>query len=233
MAFQSAPNSRREVESGGAGIDLKSLQSWPSAPGHSHLRDRKITFKNADVSLTLMIMVKRLSPHSPPRLQVLFFASTVLVILAALFLQACGGSGGSGGGGGGGGGGNPPPAPTGLTATAGNQQVSLSWSASTGATSYNVKRGTVNGGPYTTASSPTTTSYSDTGLTNGTAYYYVVTAVNANGESGNSNQASATPASAGTPYGNGECADQSTSHQPLRLRRSLSAGCGAHHRQRS
>ncbi len=146
-----------------------------------------------------MIMVKRLSPHSPPRLQVLFFASTVLVILAALFLQACGGSGGSGGGGGGGGGGNPPPAPTGLTATAGNQQVSLSWSASTGATSYNVKRGTVNGGPYTTASSPTTTSYSDTGLTNGTAYYYVVTAVNANGESGNSNQASATPASAGTP----------------------------------
>ncbi|MFZ1159726.1 MAG: glycoside hydrolase family 44 protein [Candidatus Sulfotelmatobacter sp.] len=144
-------------------------------------------------------MVKRLSPHSPPRLQVLFFASTVLVILAALFLQACGGSGGSGGGGGGGGGGNPPPAPTGLTATAGNQQVSLSWSASTGATSYNVKRGTVNGGPYTTASSPTTTSYSDTGLTNGTAYYYVVTAVNANGESGNSNQASATPASAGTP----------------------------------
>jgi hypothetical protein len=77
--------------------------------------------------------------------------------------------------------------------------VSLSWSASSGATSYNVMRATANGGPYTTISSPTTTSYSDTGLTNGTTYYYVVTAANANGASGNSNQASATPAAAGTP----------------------------------
>jgi fibronectin type 3 domain-containing protein len=77
--------------------------------------------------------------------------------------------------------------------------VSLSWSASSGATSYNVMRGTANGGPYTTISSPTTTSYSDTGLTNATTYYYVVTAANANGASGDSNQASATPAAAGTP----------------------------------
>ena len=37
----------------------------------------------------------------------------------------------------------------GLTATAGNGQVALSWTASTGATSYNVKRATVSGGPYT------------------------------------------------------------------------------------
>ena len=133
-----------------------------------------------------------------PRVQVFSFASSVLVVLAALFLQACGSSGSSGGGGGGGGG-NPPPAPTGLTATAGNAQVSLSWSASSGATSYNVMRATANGGPYTTISSPTTTSYSDTGLTNGTTYYYVVTAANVNGASGNSNQASATPAAAGTP----------------------------------
>ncbi len=77
--------------------------------------------------------------------------------------------------------------------------MSLSWSASSGATSYNVMRATANGGPYTTISSPTTTSYSDTGLTNGTTYYYVVTAANVNGASGNSNQASATPAAAGTP----------------------------------
>ena len=133
-----------------------------------------------------------------PRVQVFSFASSVLVVLAALFLQACGSSGSSGGGGGGGGG-NPPPAPTGLIATAGNAQVNLSWSASSGATSYNVMRATANGGPYTTISSPTTTSYSDTGLTNGTTYYYVVTAANVNGASGNSNQASATPAAAGTP----------------------------------
>jgi fibronectin type 3 domain-containing protein len=86
-----------------------------------------------------------------------------------------------------------PAAPTGLTATPGNAQVALSWTASTGATSYNVKRATVSGGPYTTVASPTTTTFTNTGLTNGTAYYYVVTARNAGGESGNSNQASATP----------------------------------------
>src|SRR5262249_15744082 len=53
-------------------------------------------------------------------------------------------------------------------------------------------------GPYTTVASPTTNSYTDTGLTNGTTYYYVVTAVNGAGESGNSNEANATPAAADT-----------------------------------
>ncbi len=66
----------------------------------------------------------------------------------------------------------PPPAPTGLVATAGNAQVSLSWTASSGATSYNVKRATVTGGPYTTIASPTTTSHTDTTVVNGTTYYY-------------------------------------------------------------
>lgn len=87
-----------------------------------------------------------------------------------------------------------PPVPTGLQATAGNAQVSLSWSASSGASSYNVKRATTSGGPYTTVNSPTTTGYTDTGLTNGTTYYYVVSAVNSVGESANSSQVSATPA---------------------------------------
>jgi fibronectin type 3 domain-containing protein len=89
-----------------------------------------------------------------------------------------------------------PPAPTGLSATAGNAQVALTWNASSGATSYNVKRATVSGGPYTTIASPTGTSYTDTTAVNGTTYYYVVTAVNAAGESGNSNEASATPQAA-------------------------------------
>ncbi len=44
---------------------------------------------------------------------------------------------------------NPPAAPTNLAATAGNGQVGLSWSASSGATSYNVQRWSTNGGPYT------------------------------------------------------------------------------------
>jgi len=87
----------------------------------------------------------------------------------------------------------PPTAPTNLVATAGNAQVGLTWSASGGATSYNVKRATVSGGPYTTVGSTSSTSFTNTGLTNGTTYFYVVTATNSFGESGNSNQASATP----------------------------------------
>ena len=90
----------------------------------------------------------------------------------------------------------PPPAPTGLSATAGNAQVSLAWNASTGATSYHVKRSTTNGSGYAQIAAPTATNFADSGLTNGTTYYYVVTAVNTAGESGNSNQASATPANA-------------------------------------
>jgi hypothetical protein len=86
-----------------------------------------------------------------------------------------------------------PGAPTGLAATAGNASVSLTWNASTGATSYNVMRSTTSGSGYATVNSPTGTSYTDTGLTNNTTYYYVVTAANSAGTSGNSNQVSATP----------------------------------------
>ena len=90
--------------------------------------------------------------------------------------------------------GNVPPAPTGLAATATNAQVALSWSAAAGATSYNVKRSTTNGGPYSNvATNVTATSFTNTGLTNGTTYYYVVTAVNASGESPVSTQAQGTP----------------------------------------
>jgi fibronectin type 3 domain-containing protein len=88
-----------------------------------------------------------------------------------------------------------PPAPTGLTATAGNAQVSLSWTASTGATSYNIYRSTASGGegstPYMTGVA--TTSFTDSGLTNGTTYYYEVSAVNAGGQSPVSSEVSATP----------------------------------------
>ena len=87
----------------------------------------------------------------------------------------------------------PPPAPTGLTATAGNGQVALAWSASAGATNYQVKSATVSGGPYSVITTTTSTSYTNTGLTNGTTYYYVVSAVNGGGESTNSAQVSATP----------------------------------------
>src|SRR5262249_21780059 len=52
----------------------------------------------------------------------------------------------------------PPASPTGLTATSGNTQVVLNWSASSGATSYNVKRATVSGGPYGAVGSSTSAS---------------------------------------------------------------------------
>ena len=89
------------------------------------------------------------------------------------------------------------PVPAGLSAVAGNAQVVLNWSAASCATSYNVKRATVSGGAYTTiAASIISTSYTDTGLTNGDTYYYVVSAVNTAGESALSPEASATPVSA-------------------------------------
>ncbi|HEV2721210.1 MAG TPA: fibronectin type III domain-containing protein, partial [Thermoanaerobaculia bacterium] len=99
----------------------------------------------------------------------------------------------------------PPNAPTGLAATAGNAQVALSWTASSGATSYNVKRATVSGGPYTTiATAVPTNSYTDTTAANGTTYFYVVSAVNSGGESANSSEVSATPVAPSTsPSGSG------------------------------
>ena len=90
-----------------------------------------------------------------------------------------------------------PPAPTNLTATAGTQQVSLGWIASSGATSYNVKFAIASGGPYQAVATVTSPGYTHLGLASGITHYYVVTAVNSGGESDNSNQASATPAAGG------------------------------------
>ena len=88
---------------------------------------------------------------------------------------------------------SPPPAPTGLAAAVGNGTVTLSWNAAAGATGYSVKRSSVSGGPYTVIASTATTIYTDSGLTNGTTYYYVVSATNSAGSSGNSSEVSATP----------------------------------------
>jgi cellulose 1,4-beta-cellobiosidase len=83
-----------------------------------------------------------------------------------------------------------PPALTGLKASSNTAQVSLAWTASTGATSYNIKRSLTSGGPYTTVGAALgSNNYNDTAVVNGASYYYVVTSVNANGESLPSNQA--------------------------------------------
>jgi len=91
---------------------------------------------------------------------------------------------------------SPPSAPTGLAAAVGNGAVYLTWQAAGGATSYTVSRGTVSGGPYPkvgTVTSPAPTSFKDTGLTNGTTYYYVVSGTNSAGTSPNSAPLAATP----------------------------------------
>lgn len=89
-----------------------------------------------------------------------------------------------------------PAAPTALLAAPGDKAVPLRWQASFGAARYTVKRATSSGGAYSTvAAGITPSSYTDTTVTNGTTYYYVVTAANSAGTSGNSPQDSATPIS--------------------------------------
>jgi hypothetical protein len=91
-----------------------------------------------------------------------------------------------------------PSAPQNLKATAGSAQVTLSWSAplsdgGSAITGYNIYKGTASGAEtlYTTIGNALT--YTDMAVANGQTYYYKVTATNSVGESGSSNEASATP----------------------------------------
>ena len=88
---------------------------------------------------------------------------------------------------------NGPDAPTGLTVT-NFSPITLSWSSVTGATSYNVYRGTVTGGLSTKtrlASNITVTTYTDSSAVAGTTYFYQVTAEDSDGVSNGSNEVSA------------------------------------------
>ncbi len=69
----------------------------------------------------------------------------------------------------------------------------MSWVATAAATGYQVKRSQTNGGPYTVVASPSSSTATDTGLANGTTYYYVVSAADSGGDGANSSQVSATP----------------------------------------
>ncbi|HUB52032.1 MAG TPA: glycoside hydrolase family 44 protein, partial [Terracidiphilus sp.] len=89
-----------------------------------------------------------------------------------------------------------PTAPTGLAASVGNGTATLTWNAGGGATSYTLSRGSSSSGPFApiaTVTSPAPTTYTNTGLINGTTYYYVVSGTNAAGTSANSSAVAATP----------------------------------------
>jgi hypothetical protein len=88
---------------------------------------------------------------------------------------------------------NLPLTPTNLSATVGTSQVTLRWDPVANATSYNVYRSTTSNGqgatPYVVG--VTSAAYTDTAISNGTTYYYKVTAVSNQGESGRSAEVAA------------------------------------------
>lgn len=83
-----------------------------------------------------------------------------------------------------------------LSATAGNAQVVLGWSACAGAASYSIYRSSGSEGPYNLiAPAIAASSFTDTAVSNGATYYYYITSLDSIGNPvGNSNQVSVTPA---------------------------------------
>jgi alpha-tubulin suppressor-like RCC1 family protein len=126
--------------------------------------------------------------------------SGFLFLNLVLLLVGCGGEG-VGGQTTDGNNGTIPTAPTGVVATPGNGQVTISWIVVSGATSYNIYMASASGvtkSNYSTLSdgmkhTNVTKPYTHIGLNNGTTYYFVVTAVNADGESAESSEVSGTP----------------------------------------
>lgn len=95
-----------------------------------------------------------------------------------------------------------PPVPTDLSISAGNTTAALSWAASAGATKYDIYKKIGDDYPY--LAQTTSTSYTATGLTNGTAYYFKVSALdNSNKESAASSFSSVTPAASSIGGGGG------------------------------
>ena len=100
-----------------------------------------------------------------------------------------------------------PGAPTGVSVTAGDGQVTVNWNAASGATSYNLYMASQSGVTRSNYSTLTdgmkhtgvTNPFVHTGLTNGTTYYVVVTAVNDNGESVESSEQAAVPLGGNKP----------------------------------
>jgi gliding motility-associated-like protein len=89
----------------------------------------------------------------------------------------------------------PPATPAALTAISKNHEIDLSWNTASGAATYNVKRSTLSGGPYTTVANVASTSFADQNVSNGSPYYYVVSSVGQTKESSNSAESFGVPGS--------------------------------------
>ena len=114
-------------------------------------------------------------------------------------------------------------APGGVIASALNESVSITWNPVPGATGYNVFRSTTSGGPYSYIASTVGnfgSDYFDSGLTDGTTYYYVVTASQQGVVSGNSLQVSAKPVAPPLPPTN---LTEAISNRTVKLKWSASA----------
>ncbi|MGN6178726.1 MAG: cellulose binding domain-containing protein [Mucilaginibacter sp.] len=89
----------------------------------------------------------------------------------------------------------PPATPNAPVVVSKSKEIDLSWSSAAGAATYNVKRSTVSGGPYTTIANVTATSYIDLNVSNGTPYYYVISSVGQTKEGLNSAESFGVPGS--------------------------------------
>ncbi len=90
-------------------------------------------------------------------------------------------------------------APVSVVAIAGNGSATLSWSSVAGTTGYRVYRSTTDP-PANAIVSTETTTYVDSGLVNGTTYYYAVTALDGGNESAPSDAVAVSPGAAGTSF---------------------------------
>ena len=124
-----------------------------------------------------------------------------VLVLVASGIAACGGGGGSSAAV------TPPPVvlppatPTGLVATAGDGDARLQWNASANATGYVLTRAASPNSAYATVANLTSTAFHDTGLVNGTTYYYEVTAIDSAGSSAPSAPVPASPVATLQPPG--------------------------------